>query len=400
MNSSQIRLFLAIEQSHDAALGDINPSALENYFPAVPFANWTKDDTEQTLPLFGTIGWMYYCLMQYLTMEYHDGASLWSKMFNADYLDRQRDLFNDTSSSHPRSEYPMMPTRITASDPDLALIQAIDVVHGIVNQGEGGVENILKAFRLIVRARIDPQISLSDIVTLKEEVTDNHVERQYQPDHCAMKKDYPYEPGNVDARAHGDMLDHWDRFNRLSEVVADSSFMNFAQWFAGGNVWTGADLQAPDYMPDPAFPNLPTPDEVATALNQLNSPAYQQLLTQLVAGAINGINDTLTKTWTQSAQPFPMQAMRASGDRMSLYWAVFGAAPDLSSASLPAPGSEDDTHACQGLSIVNPGNNCAAISSFHTCSSSNSCKGQGDVVTRYPRAATMILSRRATTPVP
>lgn len=377
LNRDQLNLFLAVEQSHDAALKDVKHAALDKYFPAVPFANWTAKNTEADLPMFGTIGWMYSSLLQYLAIEYDDCETLWTKMFSADNLDKQRDLFNYQSSSnphHPRSEYPLMPTLISASDPDLALLQAIDMIHGVVNQGEGGIENALNTFRLHVQSKLSPHVAISETLALKDDVTDNRVERRYQPDRYAMQKDYPGESGNVDARAHGDMVDHWDRFNHLLNVIDDPAFNNFAQWFAAGNVWTGADLQTSDYVPDP---KLPTPDNVAKSLNAMKTAEYQQLLTQLNVGAIDGINAALTTSWTDNTSAFPMAAMRAVGDRMSLYWAVFGEAPDLSkkdSAPMPA---EDDTHACQGLSTVNPGNNCAALSTYHTCSGSNACKGQG-----------------------
>lgn len=370
LNKEQIELFLAVEQSHDEARKDIKDKALDKYFPPAPFEKWTAASDEADLPLFGTIGWMYKCFIDYLGMEYTDGETLWAKMFNADRLDQQRDLFNFKSKSHPRQEYPLMPTQVSASDPDMALLQAIDMIHGIVNQGEGGIENVLKGFRLHVQARIDRHISLNDNMTLRDEVTDNHVKREFQPDHIALKKDYA--PGNADARAKGDEIDHWDRFDRLLKVVQDPAYMNFAQWFAAGNQWTAADLQTKDYVP---VPNVPTPQEVANALNSMKTPEYQTLLDQLIVGAIDGINNTLTLSWTDASTPFPYQAMTASGDRMSLYWAVFGTAPDISKGN-PAPIPGEEAHACQGLSVNNPGNNCAAISAYHTCAGSNACKGQ------------------------
>lgn len=376
LTSSQINLFLAIEQSHDAALQNIKPAALDKYFPAVPFAGWTAANGEADLPMFGTIGWMYYCLLSYLSIEYTDGKSLWEKMFAAANLSQQRDVFNRVSQGHPQAEYPLMATKITVEDPLGAFLQALDIIAGICDQGEGNSITLIK--------------SISQHLRIKLQITDNNVSPLFQPDKAAMIADYPDYDANgnptgqssdADARATGDKIDHWDRFNNLTEVIGAPNFMNFAQWFAAGNSWQAADLQTPDYVPNP---KLPTPQDVAQALNQLNSAANQQLLNNLVVGAINGINQALTTQWGEASAKFPFQAMAASGDRMSLYWAVMGAAPDLSQA-LPAP-TGDDKHACQGLSVSNPGNDCAAIAAYHTCGGSNACKGQGGC--GYPNQGT------------
>lgn len=368
LTSTQIDLFLAIEQSHDAALKDIKQSALDKYFPAVPFAGWKASNTEKDLPLFGTIGWMYNCLLSYLAIEYSDGKTLWEKMFDPSRIGNQRDVFNGVTSNHPQPEYTLMPTKVTNTDTAGALWQAIDIVKGICDQGEGGISSSIEAYRQSLAAKFGAS-------------ENNYVQPQFQPNKAAMIADYPDynaagnptgQSSDADARATGDMIDHWQRFNSLKSIQVQT----FAQWFAAKNSWTAADLQTKDYTPNP---NLPTPQEVATALNNLKSDV--PLLSNLVVGSINGINQTLDATWENGSR-FPNQAMRATGDRMSLYWAVIGTAPDLSKG-LPAP-TGDDTHACQGLDINNPGNNhCAALSVYHTCGGSNSCKGQGGC--GYPR---------------
>ncbi len=357
LNQEQINLFLAIEQSHEAAVADIKSDKLDKYFPAVPFANWTSSNTESDLPLFGTIGWMYNCLLKYLTIEYTDGKLLWEKMFDASNIEKQRDVFNAATKYH-QAEYPNMFTKISAKDPIPALFQALDIVIGICDQGEGSSTHWIEG--------------IAQHLKIKFNYTDNNVSPAFQPDKAALQADYP-DSGDADARATGDQLDHWERFNSLTDLITQDGFMTFKQWFAAGNVWTGDDLKTSDYTPNPS---LPTPEDVANALNGLKSTS-QTLLNSLIVGAINGINSALTNSWGDSAEAFPNQAMRASGDRMSLYWAVMGAAPDLSKGLPAAPQDEDIYHACQGLSLKNPGNNCAAISAFHTCSGSNLHKGQG-----------------------
>lgn len=355
LDQEQINLFLAIEQSHDAALADIKPDKLDKYFPAVPFANWTSLKTEADLPLFGTIGWMYNSLVKYLLIEYTDGETLWNKMFNPEKLSKQRDVFNSTSKYH-NPEYPLMATQITAPDPIVALFQALDIIAGICDQGEGSSTNLMH--------------SITQHLRVKHDVTDNAVYPIFQPDKAALIVDY--SAGEADARSTGDELDHWERFNSLTAVIQQQGFMNFKQWVAVPNSWTGAELKTEHYV---AKPHLPTPEAVANALNGLRSNHDE--LNSLVVGAINGINTSLTLFWNGTLKKFPNQAMRASGDRMSLYWAVMGAAPDVSMGLPPSAHPEDDYHACQGLSLNNPGNDCAAISAFHTCSGNNLNKGQG-----------------------
>jgi hypothetical protein len=367
LDQAQINLFLAIEQSHDAAVADLKPEALDKYFPAVPFADWTSSNTEADLPLFGTIGWMYNSLLKYLLMEYADGKTLWEKMFAVANLNQQRDVFNAKGTYHTKSEYSLMCTQIASSDPQVALFQAVEMISGISDQGEGSSINLIA--------------SITQHLRLKFEITDNSVSPIFQPSKTALEADYTAD--EADARATGDKIDHWQRFNNLNAVIQMPGFMNFAQWFSAGNAWTGADLQTSEYQANPA---LPSPDDVAAALNGLKESSAEEL-NSLILGAINGINTSLTLFWQGSLASFPNQAMRASGDRMSLYWAVMGAAPDIYTKGLVTTVSTkqsaattktvEDYHACQGLSLVNPGNDCAALAAFHTCSGSNLHKGEG-----------------------
>jgi hypothetical protein len=353
LNATQLKLFLAIEQSHEAALADINPSALGKYFPSVPFAGWTAAQGEADLPLFGTIGWMYYCLLSYLVIEYADGQTLWQKMFATDNYSKQRDIFNTVSQGHPQAEYPGRPTLITATNPEQAPIaQALTMVEGICDQGEGNSDGLIS----LLRNFIVPVPATGDNVPLI-----------FQPNEAALVADY--DQADATARVAGDQVDHWERFNLLVGVVAKPSFLTFDQWFAQGKQWT-ADLLYTG--PPPVSSSLPSPQQVADALNGLSGSA---LLQHLIVGAIAGINQALAGYWSGQITQFPFPAMQASGDRMTLYWAVNGSAPDLSAA--PPQPSGDDAHACQGLSLLNPGNDCASLAVYHTCGGSNSCKGQG-----------------------
>src|SRR5215213_9428982 len=107
----QNRLFLAIEENDDDARSIIDPDKMGNYFPSVPFTDWKAGDTEENLPMFGTIGWMYKCLWQYMEIEYTDGTSLINYVFNRGTL--ERDLFNVSSNYH-KAEYPKMPVMASA----------------------------------------------------------------------------------------------------------------------------------------------------------------------------------------------------------------------------------------------------------------------------------------------
>lgn len=358
LNQTQLNLFLAIEQSHEAARDDIKPGALGKYFPNVPFTGWNATDGEADLPLFGTIGWMYYCLLSYLLIEYTDKQTLLDKMYTPENYSKQRDIFNRISSNgHPQAEYPKMPTKFsppgTAASP---VVQALDIVEGICDQGEGNSEGLIS----LLRRYVQPAAA-----------TGNNVPLVFQPDKAALVADYG--EADADARSTGDAIDHWERFNELRGVLGRPGFLTFDEWFKQGNAWEGKDLYS---GPAPAPSALPSPDQVAAALNGLRATEPEQpLLKHLVVGAINGINTALTTCWSGPQASFPFPAMQASGDRMTLYWAVMGAAPDLSQP-LPPP-SGDDAHACQGLSTTHPGNDCAALAVFHTCSGSNSCKGQG-----------------------
>ena len=101
------------------------------------------------------------------------------------------------------------------------------------------------------------------------------------------------------------------------------------------------------------------------------------VLSKVSVGAIAGITTVLNDYWQHPGMDFPYPSMVGSGDRISLCWAVFGMAPDL---SLDIGQRDPGTlyHACQGMSLDgSSGDSCAAIEIYHTCRGSNSCRAEG-----------------------
>jgi len=374
LNSEQIKLFMAIEQPHDLALKNIKPEALAKYFPSIPFANWTAKNTEADLPMFGTIGWMYYCLLSYLSMEYSDGQNLWEKMFKPADISKQRDLFNEQSTNHA-PEYPKMPGKIMSQAVRTAGVEAIKIVAGICDQGEGGIGKLIGEITNHFKIR-------NSSSALNAET--NYVQAQFQPDSLALQQDYPSYDANGEAtggssdgyaRTAGDSFDHWARFSSLNELIKLPDFLTWSQWFAAGKRWEVSNLTNADYDPATAPKNIPSPQDVAKALNELKTSSKAEL-SKVAVGAIEGINRVLTQSWGDPKISFPYPSMAGSGDRMSFYWAVFGEAPDFSKG-IGKPDNDVLYHACQAMDYQKPGSTCAAMEVYHTCRGSNSCKAQG-----------------------
>ena len=355
-----LRLFIAIEQPEADARANIKPGKEKDYFPPAPFADWKPG---QPLPRFGTIGWMYQCYYDYLSLSYTDGTTLWDEVFNASAV--QNDLFNSFSSpGHPMREFMGFETTIATSDRSIAYEQMISMMDAITDQGEGSE----------IQRR--PQLLQA-------------VKPKYQPSDTALRADYPsYDDAGVQipsadakARYDNDAQDHYERFQEVMGLLPQ--VVTWPQWLAKNGGWTAAELQGPGY--DPSNPlKLPTPDELATALNALAEPAARAeshtLLSQAVIGAIAGVTKVLNDYWNPPASGpvlFPFPSMSGSGDRMSIAWAVLGETPDLS-IGLAAPDNAKLYHACQGLDLDGTGDNsCAAVEIFHTCRGSNLCHAQG-----------------------
>ncbi|WP_244099406.1 ferritin-like protein [Burkholderia gladioli] len=377
LTPSQTALFEIIEQDHATALASIKPST--GYFPTVPFDGWTAQSTEVDLPMFGTIGWMYYCLLQYTNIAYTDGQTLWEKCF-AGALG-QRDLFNSKSSGHPMAEYPGMPSQITFTGALDAHIQAMLMMWAICDQGEGGIDwDTIQAFIGKVQQRANQR-------RMALAAANANVLVQFQPSQPALEADYPSysdtgtrEPHSDDATARvpNGTLNHFERFHKIAEQLG--SLRTWQHWHQAGNSWSASMLTTADYDPAKAPTNIPTPEAVAAALNELKTGMPSATLDNVVQGALAGITTVLSSSWGDTTVPFPFPSMVGSGDRMALYWAVYGSAPSLREASAASgTGTQGEAlmHACQSLALDGSGGDCAAQAVYHSCKGSNHCATQG-----------------------
>jgi len=285
----QNRLFLVIEQNDEDAKKIIDPNKAGKYFPSVPFDNWQAG---QDLPMFGTIGWMYKCLWQYMEIVYDDGTSLFELVFNRGTL--ERDLFNPNSSYH-KPEYPKMPAMASGevSVPS-AMENILNMINAITDQGEGhGVAEWIRLMRGLLKYA--------------------PVEGQFRPDAEALNFNYPNytdkgtldnPSGNTVSRNQNGELDHHDRFLAIGELLKSGAVVTWDQWHAAGNKWT-ADLlktNEEDYKANKW--NLPSADDIAAALNNMKAGADNyKVFSQAAAGSI-AISET------RSAARTPKRARR------------------------------------------------------------------------------------------
>jgi hypothetical protein len=365
----QNRLFLAIEQNEEDAKSIIDPNKMDKYFPSVPFETWQAGDTEENLPMFGTIGWMYKCLWQYMEIEYTDGSTLLEYVFNRGTL--ERDLFNAKSNYH-QPEYPMMRAMATGElNSGNAMANILDMINAITDQGEGaGVAQWIKQMRGMVEYA--------------------PVEDQFQPDEAALNFNYPNytdtgnqnnPSGDTVARSKNGALDHHDRFAAINGLLETGNVVTWDQWHNNGNKWTAELLKTAGYDLN-KWP-LPSADEIADALNTLKPDADKYaIFSQAAAGSIAGITRVLSGFWTNENTNFPNPSMYGSGDRVSICWAVFGQFPDITKG-IAEKQAGVLYHACQGLqqppsdSNQTPENSCAPVEVFHSCRGSNDCKAEG-----------------------
>ena len=362
----QNRLFLAIEQNEDDAKKMIDPAKASKYFPVAPFETWKVGDD---LPMFGTIGWMYRCLWQYIEIEYDDGTKLFESVFNRGTL--ERDLFNASSSYH-KPEYPKMPTMASGevSVPS-AMENILNMINAITDQGEGeGVAKWIRQMRGLLQYA--------------------PVKGQFQPDEKAVDFDYPNytdtgvqnnPSGNKVARTQNGALDHEDRFKAINDLLKAGGVVTWDQWHAAGNKWTAEMLMTNEEDYKANTWNLPPADAVAAALNNLKADDAEgnnyRTFSQAAAGSIAGITRVLSGFWTAETTGFPSPSMYGSGDRVSICWAVFGRHPDIT-AGVAAKTTGELYHACQGLELNGTrGDTCAQVEVFHSCRGSNTCKAEG-----------------------
>ncbi|WP_047243193.1 ferritin-like domain-containing protein [Chromobacterium subtsugae] len=376
LNENQIELFRAIEQPEGAARAELArqpPPVQAKYFPQVPFAGWKPDMGVQNLPLFGTIGWMYECLAQYVSIEYASGKSLWDYLTSADQPgvtaganSVQQDLFNAQGGGHPMREFPQLSTLFVPEDfsgKDRSFNKAIDMMAAITDQGEGA------------------QTSLS---RYRRGGMLQEVKEPYREDRKALEVDYPSYDGagkpvpSADAAARCDSA-AWTHYERFAELYALlRQVETWEQWHAKGNRWTADMLKNPAYDPAIAPKNIPSPSQVADALNTLKQdPSMFRVLSFVSAGAIAGVTTVLNTYWQKQQTTFPYPSMVGSGDRVSLCWAALGKAPNLA-LGVGQREAGKLYHACQGMNLDgSSGETCAAIEIYHTCRGSNSCKAEG-----------------------
>lgn len=379
MNSEQVKLFLAIEETEHDAESNVDPAIWKTkYSPSVPFAGWTSTKTEADLPLFGTIGKMYLSLWEYLSLTYTDGQSLWDKMYDKNAL--QRDLFNNKQYS-AEPQYPGMSVTVDPASEKDPLLQVMDIINGITDQGEGnGVVEL-------IRKRLGLTMLQS-------------VQHQFQPDEANVATDYPsYSDtgeqlsSSADANARGGVnggMDHFEIFTAVQELIKKADYQTWEDWHKTNASWKASDLISDEtaYQTNQKnYPNLPTADQIATAMNNLapsGDPVVwnknYELFSQISTGSIAGMTTVLNQYWQTEDTKFPMPAMGGTGDRMAICWALFGKAPDLTLAP-PARQANTLYHACQGMAIDPSAPvqqwGCASPTIYHTCIGSNDCRSEG-----------------------
>ncbi|GGH06926.1 hypothetical protein GCM10007352_11350 [Mucilaginibacter phyllosphaerae] len=402
MDEDQCNLFLAIEQTEKAALSDIDPAKKHLYEHKAPYQNWKEGDP---LPMFGSIGNMYLQLWNYLSIEYADGTTLWGIVFKKG-LEKakeksaksgskqvittalQKEVFNPgrlDKTKKASDEYPLMPTSIEHTESEKALSDVLHMINGITDQGEGGgvIEHIL--------ARVSKSRNLQTQLTLTA------VKDQFRPSCPVLRNKYPsynatgqqIDSAKAEARGHFGGMDHFETFQYVLKLIKSGEIFTWDQWHAKGNKWSAKLLETVGYDPK-RYPNLPSSQEIADALNRLKQNDADgknyDLFSRTSTGAIAGVTRVLNDYFQNPKTAFPYPSMGGSGDRMSICWAIFGKIPNIA-LGVTGPGDEPLNrhkhlyHACQGLNldedIVRDPSTCAPPELFHTCKGSNECKGEG-----------------------
>lgn len=405
MNLEQMELFLAIEETEGDAEKVLDPDKSAKYSQKAPFDNW-KPGTD--LPWFGSIGNMYLQLWNYLSITYTDGVTLWDIVFEKGKVNGgpavQKEIFNPERidpavKPHPIAdvddcdakdagddEYPHIATSIQNTESEAALLDAMNMINGITDQGEGGgvIKEILERMNKNKSANAPMNLSA--------------VQEQFRPSCPVLKNKYPSytatgadaPSAKADARHTFGKMDHFETFGFVKKLIEKGDITTWDQWHAAGNSWSAESLQTAVYNPA-HNPQLPASADIAGALNRLKLDDTAdgknfQLFSRASTGAIAGVTKVLNDYFKNPKTKFPYPSMGGSGDRMSICWAVFGKAPDISLGvtspdDKPIDRAEHLYHACQGMSLddtlKDDPETCATTAIYHTCKGSNDCKTEG-----------------------
>lgn len=393
VNKEQIELFIIIEQTEKMAESMIRKDMLHKYFPSVPFKDWKEKDEEKDLPLFGSIGHMYLCLWEYLSIRYSDNTTLWDYVYQADSV--QQNVFNNRRDGY-KPEYPGIDGIVHKTDTVQAQLNVLNMIDAITDQGEGG--GVIDR----IKSRINSKVLLEAQVTLAAAKAagpahpsgraNPHlaaVQHKYRPSAKNLKEDYPSysdtgvelpESRDASARVAFGGMDHGECFTEVMNLVMNGNILTWDTWHAQGHKWTADMLKTASYEEN-KHP-LPSAEDISGALNRLKHDDAKghnfNIFSQAAAGAIAGVTRVLDKYWNDKSgkMEFPFPSMGGSGDRMSICWAVFGKHPDL---SIGVEQRKHDTlnHACQGLNLDQHAAgtaDCAAVAIYHSCKGSNECK--------------------------
>jgi hypothetical protein len=415
MNLAQMDLFLAIEQTEKDARHMMTEEMFQTkYNQPAPYENWKPG---QPLPWFGSIGNMYLQLWKYLSIKYTDGKTLWDVVFAKSIQAAnpgvdikggdnkalcpflQQEVFNPgriNPKDVDKNEYPGMPTSINTLNSEKALLEVLNMINGITDQGEGA--GVIKK----ILDKVSESWGLEAPLTLKSLRASGNlmaVQNQFQPSCPVLRRKYrsynsdgvEVDSAKANARGVFGKMDHFETFEFVKTLIESGGISTWDQWHAEGNEWNAAMLQTAGYTPDPAS-KLPTTEDIAKALNRLKQedPRNENydMFSRTSTGAIAGVTRVLNDYFKNPKVDFPFPSMVGSGDRMSICWAVFGKIPDIT-LGIVAKGEEPYNrnvhlyHACQGMNLdENPDagcdlDSCAPSQLFHACKGSNDCKAEG-----------------------
>ena len=334
--------------------------------------------------MFGTIGWMYQCYYDYLSLRYDDGTTLWDARVQQGPA-QSRTTCSTTPSGRPSdARIPLgfkttIALDLSARSPRSRCCRLMDA---ITDQGEGS-DPALKRGTCRRRSR-------AVRAALPSPITD------------ALASDYPSYDDNgklapsadADARGGNDHDDHYERFLEVQTLICDRDVTTWAAVAEAHGALDGGRPQDSRTRPDASpMTSCPTADDIAGGHERLAKEPERShtLLSQAAIGAIAGVTTVLNNYWSAGGRtpvPSPIPSMAGSGDRMAIAWAVTGQTPDLSRRHRSAD-ADGLYHACQGLDLDGDTaiNDCAAgLDLPHL---------QG--IERLPRPGRLRLRRRLTT---